>query len=66
MHCQKSLFLDKQTTWTKKNHSDMFNVTMGSFNGAGVFEHIGLFLLNNLSQKYSKNNIGLYRDDGLF
>ena len=28
-------------------------------------ELIGLFLLNNLSEKYGKNNVGLYRDDGL-
>ena len=29
------------------------------------FEIIGLFLLNNLSEKYGKSNVGLYRDDGL-
>ena len=39
----------------------MFDVTMGSFDGAEVC----LFLLNNLSEKYGKNNVGLYRDDGL-
>ena len=38
---------------------------MGSFHGAEVCEPIGLFLLNNLSEKYRKNNVGLYRDDGL-
>ena len=38
---------------------------MGSFDGAEVCEPIGLFLLNNLSEKYGKNNVGLYRDDGL-
>ena len=43
----------------------MFDVTMGSFDGAEVCELIGLFLLNNLSEKYGKNNVGLYRDDGL-
>ena len=65
MHCRKSLLFDKETAWTKKNHSDMFDVTMGSFDGAEVCELIGLFLLNNLSEKYGKNNVGLYRDDGL-
>ena len=39
----------------------MFDVTMGCF----VCELIGLFLLNNLSEKYGKNKVGLYRDDGL-
>ena len=55
---------DKEIVWTKKNHSDMLDVTMGSFDGAEVCELIGLFLLNNLSEKYGKNNVGLYRDDG--
>ena len=65
MHCRKSLLFDNETAWTKKNHSDMFDVTMGSFDGAEVCELIGLFLLNNLSEKYGKNNVGLYGDDGL-
>ena len=42
----------------------MFDVTMGSFDGAEVCELIGLFILNNPSEKCDKNNIGLYRDDG--
>ena len=62
MHCQKSLLFDDETAWTKKNHSSMFDVTMGSFHGAEVCELIRLFLLNNLSEKYGKNNVGLYRD----
>ena len=43
----------------------MFDVAMGSFDGAEVGELIGLFLLDNLSEKYGKNNVGLYRDDDL-
>ena len=65
MHCRKSLLFDNETAWTKKNHSSMFDVTMGSFDGAEVCELIGLFLLNNLSEKYGKNSVGPYRDDGL-
>ena len=65
MHCRKSLLVDNETAWTKKNHSNMFDVTMGSFDGAEVYELIGLFLLDNLSDKYGKNDVGLYRDDGL-
>ena len=63
MHCRKSLLFDNETAWTKKNHSSMFDVTMGSFDGAEVCELIGLFLLNNFSEKYG--NVGHYRDDGL-
>ena len=62
MHCQKSLLFDDETDWTKKNHNSMFDVTMGSFHGAEVCELLGLFLLNNLSEKYGKNNVGLYSD----
>ena len=65
MHCRKSLLFDNETAWTKKNHSEMFDVTMGSFDGAELCEFIGLFLLNNLSEKYGKNNVGLYRDNRL-
>ena len=48
MHSWKSLLFDNETGWTKKNHSSMFDVTMGSFDGAEVCELIGIFLLNNL------------------
>ena len=65
MHCRKLLLFDNETAWTKKNHSNMYDVTMGSFDGTEVCELIGLFLLNNLSEKYGKDNVGLYRDDGL-
>ena len=38
---------------------------MGAYDGAENSELIGTYLLNILLNKYSKNNIGLYRDDGL-
>ena len=56
MHRRKSLLFDNETTWSKKNPSSLFDV---SFDGAEVCELIGLFLLNNLSEKYGKNNVGL-------
>ena len=65
MHCRNSLLFDNETAWTKKDQNNMFDVTMGSFDGAEVCELIGLFILNILSDKYGKNNVGLYRDDGL-
>ncbi len=43
----------------------MFDVTMGSFDGAELCELVGLFLLNELSQIFDKDHVGLYRDDGL-
>ena len=65
MRCQKSLLFDNETAWTNENHSDTFDVTMGSFDEVDVCELVGLFLINNLSEKCGKNNEGLYRDDGL-
>ena len=43
----------------------MFDVTMGTYDGAEVCELVGSLLLYALSLKYNKTNIGLYRNDGL-
>ena len=48
-----------------KKDSGLFDVTMGAYDGAEVCELVGTFLLYKLSLKYNKNNIGIYRDDGL-
>ena len=38
---------------------------MGSYDGAEVCELVELFLLNELNELFGKDNVGLYRDDGL-
>ena len=38
---------------------------MGSFDGAEVCELVGLYILSNLEERFGKEKIGLYRDDGL-
>ena len=38
---------------------------MGSFDGAETCELVGTFILNKISSVVPKENIGLYRDDGL-
>ena len=38
---------------------------MGVYDGAEVCEIVGLFLLNNLTNRFDKNSAGLYRDDRL-
>ena len=38
---------------------------MGSYDGAEICELVGLFILNHLGKTFGKENIGLYRDDGL-
>ena len=63
-HARKSLLYDNSKPWMKKN-SGLFDVTMGAYDGAELCELVGTFLLYKISLKYNKNNIGLYRDDGL-
>ena len=43
----------------------MFDVTIGSYDGAEICELVGLFLLSNVEEKFKNLNFGLYRDDGL-
>ena len=50
--------------WQKKN-TNPFAVAMRAYDGAEICELIGLFLLNNLANKFDKNRVSLYRDDGL-
>ena len=66
MHARKSLLFDNGTAWIKRDsNKDYFDVTMGSYDGAEICELVGLYILNTLAQKYGKDLIGLYRDDGL-
>ena len=37
---------------------------MGAYDGANFCEIVGLFLLNNLANKFDKYSFGLYRDGG--
>ena len=55
-----TLFKDS-TPWAKK--PSQFDVTMGSFDGAEVWELVGLYLLPQL--QHLSINAGLYRDDEL-
>ena len=38
---------------------------MGAYDGAEVYELVGTFLLEKISEICNKSNIGLYSDDGL-
>jgi hypothetical protein len=64
-HERKSLLFNTGKPWTKKDSAGLFDVTMGSHDGADICELVGLFILNHISKKFGKENIGLYRDDGL-
>ena len=57
-HARKSLLFNGQHVWIKKEE-ELFNVTMGPFDGAQVCEAVGNFLLYQLSKNYNKKAIGL-------
>jgi hypothetical protein len=61
---KKSLTFYENTPWCKKDTRSLFDVTMGSFDGAETCELVGSYLLSELPPQY-RNQIGLYRDDGL-
>ena len=65
MHARKSVLFNSESAWQKKNNPNLFDVTMGSFDGAEVCELVGLLILEKLGKIFGKNNVGLYRDDGL-
>jgi hypothetical protein len=65
MKAKQSPLFNRSTTWQKKTSAgSLFNVTMGSFDGAETCELVGSYLLSQLTAEYG-NDIGLYRDDGL-
>ena len=53
----------RPTPWTKINGD--FDVTMGAPDGAEVCELVGLYRLNELTNRLPEIDFGLYRDDGL-
>ena len=64
MHARKSLLFNEEHVWIKRD-GGLFDVTMGAYDGAEVCELVGTYLLNLIAQKWDKNEVGLYRDDGL-
>ena len=65
-HCRKSLLFYGNEAWKKKDADTTFDVTMGSYDGAELCELIGTYIQSLLTNILSKDNLGLYRDDGLF
>ena len=63
MHARKSLLHHQNNVWTKK--SGLFDITMGSYDGAQITDLVGLLILHKLNTVSPRINFGLYRDDGL-
>ena len=59
MHSRKSLLFHQDAALMKKGDSGLFDVTMGSYDGAKVCQLVGLYILNRLSEKYEKESTGL-------
>ena len=64
IHAKKSLLYHQNSPWAKKHPDNMFDVTMGSYDGAETCELIATYMLSLITAKF-KNQVGLYRDDGL-
>ena len=64
-HARKSLLFSDDKLWTKSSSESLFDVAMGSYDGAEICEMVGLYILNKISAIFSKNRVGLNRDDGL-
>ena len=48
-HARKSLLFHDGKEWVKKEGNPLFDVTMGSYDGAEVCELVGLYLLGKLA-----------------
>jgi len=56
-YAHKSLPFNNKEPWIKKG-GNLFDVTMGAYDGAKICELVGCFLLSNIASKYNKH-IGL-------
>ena len=65
-HCRKSLLFYRNEVWKKKGADTTFDVTMGSYDGGELCELIRIYIQSLLTNRLSKDNMGLYRTDGLF
>ena len=63
-HARKSLLFDKDNVGVRKDNPD-FDLTMGSYDGAGLCELVGLYLEDLVAKKFGKLYIGFFRDYGL-
>ena len=63
-NCHKSLLLCDNQPWKKKDSDGCFDITMRSYDGAGICELVGIFILLRLSN-IDKIDCGLYKDDDL-
>ena len=64
MMSKKSFLYAGKTPWVKKGDKN-FDIAMGAFDGAESCDLIGLFLLDQITNRVKEIEAGLFRDDGL-
>ena len=57
-HARKSLLFSNEKPWMKRQ-GNLFDLTMGAYDGAEVCELVGIFILKKISEKYNKNDVAL-------
>ena len=65
LQARKSLLFSKNKPWEKTINESLFDITMGSYDGAEICELVGLYISSILGKVCGIQNVGLYRDDGL-
>ena len=65
MHAKDTLLFHKDAPWQKAQGDGIFDVTMGSHDGAETCELIGTYMLHLIERILPKEQAGLYRDDGM-
>ena len=65
MQARKTLLFQGATPWMKKSGDEDFDVPLSGFDGAEICELVGTYIQSKLTNIMNKEDVGLYRDDGL-
>ena len=65
MQSGRTFLFNNKEPWLKKSGNEEFDVPVGCFDGAEVCKLVGVYVLHLLKTVMTKENVGLYRDDGL-
>ena len=65
MQSRKTFIFSYGEPRVKQDNENDFEVPIGCYDGAEVYELVDTYLLNQLKVVIAKVNMGLYRDDGL-
>ena len=65
MQTRKTLLFEGTAPWIKKSGAEDFDVPMGCFDGAEICELVGTYIQSKLTNIMGKEDVGLYRVDGL-